>query len=80
MEPLEKMDIDFDVEDLLYELKGTSEKSTVPVALLARHMDMPKGKVVKLIYKARKQIFQYGLLIVQKESGGYYLKRFSVDA
>ena len=80
MEPLEKMDIDFDVEDLLYELKGTSEKSTVPVALLARHMDMPKGKVVKLIYKARKQIFQYGLLIVQKESGGYYLKRFPVDA
>lgn len=80
MEPLEKMDIDFDVEDLLYELKGTSEKSTVPVALLARHMDMPKGKVVKLIYKARKQIFQYGLLIVQKESGGYYLKRFLVDA
>ena len=77
---MEKMDVDFDVEDLLYELKGTRENSTIPLPLLARHLDMPKGKVLKLIYKARKQIFEYGLLIVQAETGGYYLKRFDSDA
>ena len=73
------MDIDFDVEELLFELKGSGSKSTIPLALLSKRMDMSKHKVMKLIYKARKQIFKYGLLIVQANSGGFYLKRFSLE-
>ena len=73
---MEHMDISFDVEELLFELEGTGASSTKPASLLARHMDMPKRKVAKLVQKARDQISRYGLLIVQNDKGGYYLMRF----
>jgi len=62
----------FDVDDLLAELT-IRQKGAKPIALLARHLDMPKKKVLKLIDKARDEIRNEGLLIVNNGSGSYYL-------
>ncbi len=61
-----------DVDSLLAELT-LRQKGAKPIALLARHLDMPKRNVLKLIDKARVEIKDEGMLIVNNGSGSYYL-------
>lgn len=65
-----------DVDSLLAELT-LRQKGAKPIALLSRHLDMPKKKVLKLIDKAREELNAdgEGWLIMNNGNGSYYLMR-----
>ena len=62
----------FDVLELLSELKF-HKANAVPLIMLARNLDMPKRKVLKLINKARAELSP-NVLIMNNGRDSYYMK------
>ena len=62
----------FDVLELLSELKF-HKANAVPLRMLARNLDMPKRKVLKLINKARVELSP-NVLIMNNGRDSYYMK------
>lgn len=71
-------DISFETLDLLATL-GNGRKNAKPVALLARQMDVPKRKVLKMIDRARDELEDTTTLIMNTGHGAYYLQEAVVD-
>lgn len=65
-------DISFETLDLLTTL-GNGRKNAKPLALIARQMDIPKRRVLKLIDRARTELENTNLLVMNNGHGGFYL-------
>ena len=65
---------DFSVLDLMTELEYGKRRAK-PLALIARHLDVPKRKVVKLLKQAREEAFPQGILIMNNGKDSYYLRQ-----
>lgn len=64
-------DISFETLDLLSTL-GMGRKNAKPVALIARQMDVPKRRVIKMIDCARMELEDTAMLIMNTGHGAYY--------
>ena len=65
-------DISFETLDLLATL-GNGRKNAKPVSLLARQMDIPKRRVLKIIQRARDELMNTNLLVMNNGNGSFYL-------
>ena len=64
-------DISFETLDLLATL-GEGRKNAKPIALIVRQMDVPKRKVLKMIDRAREELKDTTMLIMNTGHGAYY--------
>lgn len=63
----------FPVLDLMFELEFGRRRAK-PVALISRHMDISKRKVLQLIKQGREEALKNGILIMDNGNGSYYLR------
>jgi hypothetical protein len=68
----------FPVLDLMFEL-DFGKRRAKPVALIARHMDISKRKVLQLIKQGREEALANGILIMDNGNGSYYLREVDGD-
>lgn len=71
-------DISFETLDLLAELEE-GQRNAKPIALLARRLDVPKRKIVKMINQAREELSDTTTLIMNNGRGGFYLQEVQDD-